>query len=546
MDSYYALCVDTDPAALKQLGAQVEQYCQTFCKVESLLSAEHALERYEELTGQGQRVWLVISAQALPEMSGDRLLGTIHGIDPQVITVLLVEQCNAEDLIRALNEHEVDYYVKKPYLCADLLKILEKAKRQYERTTLLNEMTLRFTSSIDLNKTLKTVISNILRLIQAESGSIFLFDEARKFLICQICQSPSDITGLKVPVGKGIVGQVAQSGQIDVTEDVQSRGIHYHDIDEQSGYVTRSMVSVPLICKDIALGVIQISNKQGGKQFFREDVKLLQALSSSAALAIQNAQYAKRLVKEERIHSEILFARQIQQDILPDPFPAHPDIRFEAVNIPATGVAGDFYDYFQVNDREFAFIIGDACGHGIASAIYTMSSRSIIKARALTHPQPAQVITFANKLLEEDARPGMYLTAFYGIYNTETRLLRYINSGHPIPLLYRRTGSDEQTFSSCASLHNTNLPLGLLPFTEFKDAEIRLEPGDLLLLYTDGVDEAANQQGEQFGIDRLIRLIFDHIADSPQALRDRIIDRVHEFTQGQEQQDDITVMIVKV
>ena len=118
-----------------------------------------------------------------------------------------------------------------------------------------------------------------------------------------------------MPIGTGIVGHVAKTGQIDVTTDVKHDIRHTPQVDEKSGFVTKSMVSVPLISKDKIIGVIQVLNKKGGKTFSRDDIHLLQSLSSGAALALQNAQYAQRLVQEERIRSELLIAHQIQLGI---------------------------------------------------------------------------------------------------------------------------------------------------------------------------------------------------------------------------------------
>ena len=149
--------------------------------------------------------------------------------------------------------------------------------------SILYDMNMLFASSIDLKETLNTVFYNILNVIQAEAGSIFLVDEKTNTLVCRICQGPKDITGITVPFGTGIVGYVAQSRQIDVTTDVKRDRRHFPQIDEQSGFVTKSMISVPLISKDEVLGVIQVINKKGGKSFSQEDVNLLQSLSSGGS-----------------------------------------------------------------------------------------------------------------------------------------------------------------------------------------------------------------------------------------------------------------------
>ncbi len=554
---YFALCVDDDQAVLNQLAAQLEEHFQYFCEFEYAESAEEGLEIYRELMSKGHRVWLIVSDQVMPGMQGDVFLASIHEIDRQAIKVLLTGQAGLESTIRAINHAGLNYYIEKPWSKHDLIMILDRLRTQYEITiaqrimaierekwlkelSILYDMNLLFASSIDLRETLNTVFYNILNIIQAEAGSIFLMDDKTNALVCRICQGPKDITGVTVPFGAGIVGYVAQSRQVDVTTDVKRDRRHFPQIDEQSGFVTKSMISVPLISKDEVLGVIQVINKKGGKTFSQEDVNLLQSLSSGAALALQNARYAQRLLQEERIRSELMIAHQIQQGILPGPFAGHPAIHFEAMNEPAKDVGGDFYDYFQVSPKEFGFMIGDVCGKGVPAAIFMASSRSIVKSQALANPEPANVIQLANRLIAEDAQHGMFVTVFYGVYNIETRLLKFINAGHTLPLLYR------PSTRSCASLFNTNFPLGVFDPFSFQPSKMQLESGDILILYTDGVNEAFSPMREQFGMERLVQVILQYGDRPPQELRNLIVDTVHRFSADQLPNDDITVLIVKV
>ena len=557
MKKYYAICVDDEQAVLNQLAAQLEEHFQYFCEFEYAESAEEGLAVYRELVGQGHRIWLIVSDQVMPGMSGDMFLATIHELDRQAIKVLLTGQAGLQDTVRAINHSGLNYYIEKPWNKRDLVMILDRLRTQYEITiaqrvmaverekwlkelSILYEMNLNFASSIDLKETLNTVFYNILNVIQAEAGSIFLVDELSNTLVCRICQGPKDITGAHVPFGKGIVGHVAKTRMVDVTTDVKHDSRHYPDIDEQSGFVTRSMVSVPLISKDDLLGVIQVINKKGGKTFLQEDVNLLQSLSSGAAMALQNARFSQRLLQEERIKSELLIAHQIQQGILPRPFAGHPDIHFEAVNQSAKDVGGDFYDYFKLNEQEFGFMVGDVCGKGVPAAIFMASSRSIIKSQSLANSSPASVIHFSNRLIAEDAQHGIFVTVFYAVYHTETRLLRFTNAGHTLPFLYR------PSTRSCASLFNTNFPLGVFePFT-YQESAIRLEKGDVLVLYTDGVSEAMNANREQFGTERIVDLILRHGAASPKELLDALMDAVRQFSGDAPQHDDMTLLIAQV
>lgn len=326
MKSYYAICVDDEQAVLNQLATQLEEHFQYFCEFEYAESAEEALSLYHELIGQGYWVWLIISDQVMPGMTGDELLATIYEIDRYAVKVLLTGQAGLDSTIKAINHAGLNYYIEKPWSKRDLIMILDRLRTQYEITvaqrimaverekwlkelSILYDMNLLFVSSIDLKETLNTILSNILDVIQAEAGSIFLVDDHDNTLICRNCQGPKDITGMQVPFGAGIVGHVAKTRQFDVTPDVKRDKRHYSQIDEQSGFMTKSMISMPLISKDELLGVIQVINKKSEELFSQDEVNLLQSLSNGAALAIQNAKYAQRLLQEEHIRSELLVAR---------------------------------------------------------------------------------------------------------------------------------------------------------------------------------------------------------------------------------------------
>jgi sigma-B regulation protein RsbU (phosphoserine phosphatase) len=168
------------------------------------------------------------------------------------------------------------------------------------------------------------------------------------------------------------------------------------------------------------------------------------------------------------------------------------------------------------------------------------SAHSLLKAQALTDPQPTRVISQVNQFLADKAHDVMFVTAFYGVYNTATHTLRFTNAGHPPGLLYR------PSTTSCASLCTHNLPLGILAPAPFETTAMSLAPGDRLLLYTDGISDAVNARGERFGGPRIVVCLQDHDAGSLNILQNAIMQRVKTFTAGQDQQDDMTVLIVQV
>ena len=249
MKKYFALCVDDEQGVLNQLAIQLEEHFQYFCEFEYAESAEEGIEIFRELMGNGHQIWLVISDQVMPGMSGDAFLANVHEIDRQTMKVLLTGQAGIQDTVRAINHSGLNYYIEKPWAKRDLLMVLDRLRTQYEITvaqrimaierekwlkelSILYDMNMLFASSIDLKETLNTVFYNILNVIQAEAGSIFLIDDESHTLTCRICQGPKDITGIRIPFGTGIVGHVAQSRQVDVSSDVQHDARHFSQVDE--------------------------------------------------------------------------------------------------------------------------------------------------------------------------------------------------------------------------------------------------------------------------------------------------------------------------
>lgn len=539
MKKYFALCIDDDQAVLNQLAIQLEEHFQDFCDFEYAESAEEASELYQELVSNGNRIWLIICDQVMPGMSGDAFLEKIYQIDRHVLKVLLTGQAGLESTIHAINHAGLNYYLEKPWSKEDLILIVERLKVQYIMTTVLSEMQRRFAASIDLNETLHTIFSDTLEILEAEGGAIFLMDTYSDILSCKLSQGLWNLHGLTLAVNSGIVGEVARTKTFHLAQNVDAIEMYGREINDVNGTMARSAISAPLMSKEQVLGVLQVINKKGREAFSQDDATLLQSLSTGAALAIQNAEYSQRLLQEERIRSELLIAHQIQQGILPAPFEPRPEIHFEAMNKPAKDVGGDFYDYFEIREQ-FVFFIGDVCGKGVPAAIFMASSRSTLKSQALANPNPSNVLPLANQLITEDAQEGMFVTVFYGLYSPQTHILRFLNAGHTVSLLFR-PGT-----ASCASLLNTNFPVGIFTSANFDEAEIQLEPGDKLILYTDGVNEAINSRREQFGVQRIIELVLEHGNRSAKELQHTIIEAVETFSEGQEQNDDITVMVVQV
>jgi sigma-B regulation protein RsbU (phosphoserine phosphatase) len=245
---------------------------------------------------------------------------------------------------------------------------------------------------------------------------------------------------------------------------------------------------------------------------------------------------------KERIESELDLARQIQMSILPRTYPAFPDheeFDLFAKTHPAREVGGDFYDFFFVDDNRLVFVVGDVSGKGVPAALFMTVSRTLIKNAAAHHPDPVEALNEVNTQILPENEMCMFVTIFYGLYELDTARLAYASAGHPMPLLRRTDGSVEPIPST------GGMAVGVFDQMGLTRGEITLEPGETLLVFTDGLDEAVNAHDEQFGLQRAKDwLAATEVTDAP-VMIDRLVQAQKEFTGDLEQFDDLTLLIFR-
>lgn len=242
------------------------------------------------------------------------------------------------------------------------------------------------------------------------------------------------------------------------------------------------------------------------------------------------------------IQCDLHVAREIQQGILPQtfpPFPERKDFGIFATMIAAKEIGGDFYDFFLIDNHKLGIVIGDVSGKGIPAAIFMAVSRTLIRATGLKGMAPGECLQYANKLLCNESVSGMFVTVFYGIMNTLTGELEYANAGHNPPYLLKNDGTCQQIPSA------GNTVMGFFDHLTFETMSLTLQPGEGVLLYTDGVTEAFSLSNEIYGEQRLESLITSGIAKSPETIVRAINEDVNRFGSGIPQSDDITMLMMQ-
>ena len=269
-------------------------------------------------------------------------------------------------------------------------------------------------------------------------------------------------------------------------------------------------------------------------------------LSSTIEKAIKQIDYVHESQKEhsqlESLKEDLTMARDIQQFFLPQTFPPFPEdsdlLDIYASMEAAKDIGGDFYDFFHIDDDHIAFVIGDVCGKGIPAALFMAFSRTIIRSKGIQCGTAKACMTESNRLLAAYSADCMFVTVFYAIYNTKTGVVTYSNAGHNSPHLIRSDGTVEE-------LPKSKDPMMGIFEIEYKEASLQLEPGDTLVMYTDGVTEAMNPDRMEFGTRQLMTILGGQAGKSSQQIIDVVRGAIKDFAEGAEQSDDITMLVVK-
>ncbi len=239
------------------------------------------------------------------------------------------------------------------------------------------------------------------------------------------------------------------------------------------------------------------------------------------------------------LQNELDVASKMQQSILPTSFPQAPEYEVFGNMAPARNVGGDFFDVLYMENGRIGLAVADVSDKGVPAALFMMSSRTLLKGCAIGMGAPGEVLGEVNTLLNEDNDTVMFVTLVYASFDPETGVLTYANGGHCNPLVVHADGSSEEL------AHTGGVALGVVPDLEYRETHVTLAPGDTLILYTDGVSEAMNSDGEEFGVDRLLDLFADNPPRDAQHANEAVLHAVAEFAGGHPQSDDVTCLVLR-
>jgi sigma-B regulation protein RsbU (phosphoserine phosphatase) len=395
-------------------------------------------------------------------------------------------------------------------------------------------------ADLDLDDLLKLILNELAEAIDADLGALYLIDEDRNELFTRVLlKEVGDLHEIRLKIGEGIAGHVAATGEVLNTQNAYDDPRFMPVPDQISGYRTNTMLTAPMRTpQQKTIGVVQLVNKKSGT-FTAQDERLLMAMASQAAIVIENARLYTQEMQQRLTSQELETARRIQTGFLPQSIPQQAGWDIAASWRPVREVAGDFYDFFPLPDGRLAIIIADVSGKGVPAALFMALGVTVLRFAMSLNFAPGALLDHANQSILSNQRSKMFATVFAGYLDLDSGVMQFALAGHSPPLLYRAaTGR-------CETLETLGVAMGLFESAEYVEKTATLHEEDVLVLYTDGITEVINAAAEEFGEERLEKLVVQHASRSAKELSELIVKTTAAFAQDQGAFDDETLIVIK-
>ena len=411
-------------------------------------------------------------------------------------------------------------------------RIYTESVEKHKQIQRLIEISEKLLSSLSTKEILTSILEALKDLIPYDAAVIFLLDEDSKLLHPKASKGYDDEVDLTLKVGQGACGWVAENKQISLLVDVNDSD-HYYPVRK----ATRSQATLPLMIQDELMGVLCLESNSKG-YFNDKSLELLNLFANLAVIALNNARQYEISLAKKTLENELIKAGNVQKVLLPRQPPVYKDLNISFEHIASEIVSGDLFDLVPLNDRTLGLLIGDVSGKGAHAAIMMSLVLAGFRAYRKSHLEVCEVVARLNNLLQESISDGRYATLFYCMISIDSASITYTNAGHNPPILLHQDGSFDH-------LTGGGIVLGYLPNESFTQHRMPFLPGDILVCYTDGVTEALNRQGEEFGESRLQSVLINNRLKSAYDLRNSVLREIRNFTHSKKLSDDITLLIIK-
>ncbi|PLX32007.1 MAG: hypothetical protein C0600_03980 [Ignavibacteria bacterium] len=417
-------------------------------------------------------------------------------------------------------------------------RLFYRERTNYQKALL--EFSSELPRQINLDQILKSMVNRISGTMHVDRVSVSLCDEEDGCHVisqnipeelCSFSQNEGGVYALmqesREPVSFALLDE---DTRITYTQDREKL--------KQSGV----QLMVPMYLKDRLLGAINVGPKKSGKVYTQEDMDLLSTVAGQAAIAIENARLHRSEIDKQKIKEQLSIAQRIQQGLLPKTNPPFEQLDISGISIPALTVGGDYYDYIKLSDSRLLVAVGDVSGKGMSAALYMSNVQGMIRFAAKMYERPSEILSSVNRLIYEGIERNSFITMILALFDFADGTVTVCRAGHTQPLVALNGGM--------SYMGSDGMGLGLEPGDIFDSAleekTFALRKDGLLLLYSDGLTEAMDANMNEFGEDRVYQMVAQREDSSSAELQQRIIDEVERHRNGAEQNDDITLVVIRI
>lgn len=409
-----------------------------------------------------------------------------------------------------------------------------------DKLRMLLDITTKISRSADLEEVLNLVMDTLSSLLDYDAAGIYIIEHTDRDVNPYIFKSKVvrgydisfELVEPKLRMGEGFIGHVAQTGTPIISPDVTKDPRYF-----AARKPTRSEMVAPIISNDRVIGAFDLESDHLDA-YTEDDLSVLQLLASQVAIIIEKAKLHEQAIEKKRIEAQLEIARQVQLELLPDNDPVFENFDISAYVFPTEEVSGDYYDWVKIFDYQLGIVVADAVGKGIPAALLMSFLRASLRAGVQVGYAPHIAMTKVNNLLWDSTEEHQFITAIYGILDSTNRTFVYSNAGHNPPMLIKPNGDYRY-------VEYGDMPLGMFRDARYHQHFIRLEQDQVMVVYTDGITEAANAEGEEFGKERFAESVLECIHLPAKKMVDHIRKSVADFTDRKFLDDDGTLFIVK-
>jgi len=417
---------------------------------------------------------------------------------------------------------------------------LAALERQVHNLSKLVHINSMINSTLDMGRLLTVIMETIKDIMETEASTLLLYEDKSNDLVFKVAlgEAGKELTErYRMKLGQGIAGWVAEMRKALLINDAYNDPRFDPEFDKKTGFVTKAIVCTPLLFKGKLLGVIQAINPLNRPELTDEDLSLFNVFADQAALAVQNAIFFQNALEEERINSELTAARAIQRELTPAVDMMVDSIRISARSVTAREIGGEFHSLFRLDDRHFGIALGDLHEKGVPGGMHASIVSGALRALAkIKGRNPVELVRMLHLIMEHDERPIRNASLLYGVLTTSERTLRFLNAGVAYPVLVRDGVARYLRFGKRSLGQNIE---------ESTSVAVSLRPGDLFVIFSDGILRVRNRTGRPLGLKKTM-VFLEQKFDQDRDIIEAMLSFARDYTEGVGIREDISIIALRV